>query len=55
MNINIAPYRKLVVALAAAFAILGTAASDGNLSTTELIEVALAFLGSAGVYQATNE
>lgn len=46
--------KKALVALTAAVGVAITALSDGQLDGTELIEIVLAGLGAAGVYQATN-
>lgn len=48
-------YTKFFVALGAALAVLATALSDGAVSGTEGISVALAFLGALGVYQLPNQ
>ena len=52
---NVAPYRKLVAALAAALGVAASAAADGSLDSTEAIAVVLAFLGAIGVYRLSNE
>lgn len=51
---DLTPYRKFIVALAAALAVLGSVVGDG-LTTEETITVVLAFLGSLGVYAAPND
>lgn len=47
--------RKFVVALGAALAILAAALTDDVVTTTEWVQVAIALLGAAGVYQIPNE
>lgn len=51
---NVAPYRKAIVAVGVALGQLATVTADGDLTTNEAIVVVLAFLGALGVYQATN-
>lgn len=51
---NIARYRKFIVALATALGILAVVLNDG-VTGAEWIQVALAFLGSLGVYQIPND
>lgn len=46
--------KKFCVALIAALAILGTALADGVVVASEWIQVAIAFAGAIGVYQAEN-
>lgn len=50
-----ARYTKFFIALGAALAILGSALSDGSVSSQEWVNVAIAFLGSFGVYQFPNK
>lgn len=52
---GIAPYRKFIVALAAAVGVLVTATVDGSLDGAEIAAVVTAFLGSLGVYGFRNE
>jgi hypothetical protein len=52
---NLGQYSKLIVALAAAAGVLGVAAADGSISTSEWIQVALAFIGALGVYSVPNK
>jgi hypothetical protein len=53
---NVAPYRKFIVALGAAVGVLAsTVAGQDNFSLNDGIAVALAFLGSLGVYAARNQ
>ena len=47
--------RKFLVALLAALAILATAIADGAVSTSEVIQIAIACVGALGVYQVPNE
>lgn len=47
--------RKFLAAVAAALAQLAVALSDGVVTQSEWIMVALAFLGAIGVYAAVNE
>ena len=51
----IAGARKFLVALAAALASLGAALGDGDIHSTEWIQIALAFLAALGVYQIANK
>ena len=57
-NMNILQFinyaRKFFVALAAALAILGVALVDNSVSTSEWVQIALAFLGALGVYTVAN-
>lgn len=48
-------YIKAITAVTAALAILGNVASDGTVTLSEGVSVALAFLGAFGVYQFPNE
>lgn len=48
-------YKKALIALGAALAVTGAALSDGAISSTELLQIGAAFLGSLGVYQAKNK
>lgn len=48
-------YRKFLVALAAALAVLGTGLADDGLTGTEIIAAALAGLGALGVWAVPNE
>lgn len=45
---------KFYTALTAALAIAGNAASDGSITLSEGISIAIAVLGSFGVYQFPN-
>lgn len=47
--------KKFCVALLAALAILATALSDGTINPSEWIQIGVAFVGAAGVYQFKNE
>jgi hypothetical protein len=47
--------KKFFVALGVALGILAAALSDGTVSTAEWVQIAIGFLGAAGVYKATNE
>lgn len=49
---NVAPYRKLIVAVATAVSV---AVTDGVLDVNDGITIALAALGALGVYKATND
>jgi len=48
-------YTKFFVALGAALAVLATALVDGTVTTSEAVQVTLAFLGALGVYQFPNK
>lgn len=57
---NIARYRKFVVALAAALGVLLTTMADSSLGgnavvASEWITIVLAFMGALGVYQVPND
>lgn len=53
MTPNLAPYAKAVVAaLVAGLTSLGTALTDGKVSASELVSVALAFLLGLGIVYA---
>ena len=52
---NVAPYRKFVVALVAAVGVLGAAVADGTLTGAEGVAVVSAFLGSLGVFGFRND
>ena len=52
---NTARYTKFLIALGAALAILGSALSDGAVTAQEWVNIAIAFLGSLGVYQFPNK
>jgi hypothetical protein len=45
---------KAIVAVTAALGVLGVALADGNVDAGEAVQVALAFLGAAGVYRVPN-
>ena len=47
--------KKFCIALLAALAILATAVVDGVVTPSEWVQIAIAFLGAAGVYQVKNE
>ena len=47
--------KKFLVAVAAALGVLAVALSDGVVSPSEWVQVAIAALGALGVYQAKNE
>lgn len=47
-------YTKFFIALGAALGVLAAALADGTVNGTEVVQVALAFLGSLGVYQLPN-
>jgi hypothetical protein len=47
--------RKFFVALVAALAELAVVLSDGTVTTSEWILVAIAFAGALGVYQVANK
>lgn len=47
--------KKFCVALLAALAILATALSDGAVTSSEWLQVVIAFIGAAGVYQVENK
>lgn len=47
--------KKFCIALIAALAILATALSDNVISTSEWIQIGVAFAGAAGVYQFKND
>ena len=51
----IAYARKFLIALAAALAILGVALEDGNVTSGEWVQVAIAFVGALGVYAVRNK
>lgn len=51
---NIAPYRKALVAAGAVIAELLAVTVDGDLTANEGVALALALLAALGVYQATN-
>jgi len=53
-NGNCSSAHKLVAALAAAAAVFGTAAADGNISTQEWVTIATALAGAAAVYWTPN-
>lgn len=46
--------KKFMVALVAALGILANALSDGHVTGSEWLSVAVAFLGALGVYAVTN-
>lgn len=46
--------RKFLVAISAASAVATAALVDAELTTTEAIQIALAFLGAWGVYRVRN-
>lgn len=46
--------KKFMVALVAALGVLANALSDGHVTSSEWISVAVAFLGALGVYAVTN-
>lgn len=47
--------RKFLVALLAALGVFATALVDGTVTSSEWIQVAIAFVGAAGVYQISNK
>lgn len=47
--------KKFCIALLAALAILTAALVDGAVSSSEWVQVVIAFLGAVGVYKAENE
>jgi spore coat polysaccharide biosynthesis protein SpsF (cytidylyltransferase family) len=51
---NLAPYRKAIVAVGAAVAEIVRVTGDGNLTTSEAIGVVIVLLGAFGVYQVAN-
>lgn len=48
---DVSPYRKFIVAVAAAVSV---AVTDGLLDTNDLVTIGLAALGALGVYRASN-
>lgn len=46
--------KKFCVALLAALGVTATALSDGTISTSEWIQIVIAFIGAWGVYAVTN-
>lgn len=59
-NFNVSAFlagaRKFLIALTAALAVLAAALSTGNgVDGSEWVQVALAFLGAAGVYIIPNQ
>jgi len=51
---KITQYRKFLVALAAALAVAATGLDDGGVSSSEWIEIGLAFAGALGVWAIPN-
>ena len=47
--------RKFLVALGAALGVLATALHDSQVTASEWVGVAIAFLGALGVYQVPNK
>jgi uncharacterized membrane protein len=50
----LAESRKFLIALLAALAVLATSLTDNVLTTSEWIQVAIAFIGALGVYSIPN-
>ncbi len=51
---NVKPYSKFITAIGAAVAVAVAVAADGIIEATDLIQIALAFLGAIGVYVVPN-
>lgn len=51
MRINVAPYKKFIVAVATAVSV---AVTDGVFDVNDGITIALAVAGALGVYQVSN-
>lgn len=52
---DLARYNKLWVALGAGLGVLATNWSDGHMTASEWVAMAIAFVGALGVYAAPNK
>lgn len=46
--------RKFLVALLAALGVLATALADATVTTSEWVQIGIAFIGALGVYSISN-